>query len=131
MNLFMTCKSPLTEANGDRVMRNSRSLVVWSFAVFSILGCGDAPIVNPDIAPDENLPLPERIAFASDRDGDFEIYMINADGTSLIRLTESKGVDVRPLVGPLMAGNSRLFPTGAAAITYTLCQWTILNRRCN
>ena len=73
-------------------MRNFRWLVVWVFAVL-ILGCGDDPIVNPDITPDENMPLPGRIAFASDRDGDFEIYMINADGTSLVRLTESKGVD--------------------------------------
>ena len=73
-------------------MRNFRWLVVLVFAVL-ILGCGDDPIVNPDITPDENVPLPGRIAFASDRDGDFEIYMINADGTSLVRLTESKGVD--------------------------------------
>ena len=74
-------------------MRDFCFLVVWVLAVL-ILGCGDDPVVNPDITPDENIPLPGRIAFASDRDGDLEIYMINADGTSLVRLTESKGFDV-------------------------------------
>lgn len=73
-------------------MQEFRFFVVGMFAVL-ILGCGDDPIVNPEIAPDESIPLPGRIAFASDRDGDFEIYMINADGTSLVRLTESKGID--------------------------------------
>ena len=38
-------------------MRNFRWLVVWVFAVL-ILGCGDDPIVNPEITPDENMPLP-------------------------------------------------------------------------
>ncbi len=74
-------------------MRDFRFLVVWVLAVL-MLGCGDDPVVNPYTTPDENIPLPGRIAFASDRDGDLEIYMINADGTSLVRLTESKGFDV-------------------------------------
>lgn len=74
-------------------MRDSRFVVVWVIAVL-ISGCGDDPVVNPDIAPDENIPLPGRIAFFSDRDGDVEIYMIDADGTSLVRLTESEGFDV-------------------------------------
>ena len=74
-------------------MRNSCGLVLWMLVAISILSCGDDPIVNPEIAPDENIPLAGRIAFASDRDSDFEIYMINADGTSLVRLTESKGID--------------------------------------
>ena len=73
-------------------MRNFRWLVICALVVL-ILGCGDDPIVNPDIALEENIPLPGRIAFSSDRDGDAEIYMMNADGTSLVRLTESKGVD--------------------------------------
>ena len=74
-------------------MRNFRFLIVYALVVL-ILGCGDDPIVNPDIAPDENIPLPGRIAFFSDRDGDAEIYMMNADGASLVRLTESNGVDL-------------------------------------
>ena len=75
-------------------MRDLRFLVVWMLIAIPILGCGDDPTVNPNIEPDEIPPLPGRIAFASDRDGDLEIYMMNADGTSLVRLTESKGFDV-------------------------------------
>ena len=37
-----------------------------------------------------------RIAFASDRDGDFEIYSMASDGTGLVRLTTSPGVDGGP-----------------------------------
>ncbi len=34
-----------------------------------------------------------KIAFASDRDGDYEIYVMNADGTGVTRLTNSPGED--------------------------------------
>ena len=35
-----------------------------------------------------------RIAFTSDRDGDDEIYIMNADGTGATRITHSPGLDV-------------------------------------
>ena len=44
-------------------------------------------------ASDEILPLSGEIAFSSDKDGDSEIYLMNADGTSLRQLTENEGVD--------------------------------------
>lgn len=37
---------------------------------------------------------PSRIAFASGRDGNFEIYMMNADGSSPTRLTNNPGIDL-------------------------------------
>jgi Tol biopolymer transport system component len=37
-----------------------------------------------------------RIAFASDRDGDFEIYTMNVDGTDLRRLTHNPASDTHP-----------------------------------
>ena len=39
---------------------------------------------HPSWSPDG-----ERIAFASDREGNFEIYVINADGKNLQRLTNT------------------------------------------
>ena len=42
------------------------------------------------------LPPTGRIAFQSDRDGGFEIYVMNADGTALSRLTNNPAVDVFP-----------------------------------
>ena len=74
-------------------MRDSRCLAVWMFIAIPLLGCGDDPISRSYTTPDEIVPLSGQIAFASDRDGDFEIYMINADGTSLVQLTENDGVD--------------------------------------
>ena len=40
------------------------------------------------------------IAFVSDRDGDTEIYSVNADGTGLARLTYEPGVDEEPAWSP-------------------------------
>jgi Tol biopolymer transport system component len=40
--------------------------------------------------------LPGRFAFASDRDGDFDIYIMNPDRTGVIQLTTAAGDDVAP-----------------------------------
>jgi TolB protein len=41
-----------------------------------------------------------RIAFTSNRDGDFEVYTINPDGTDVRRLTTSPGVDGHEIWSP-------------------------------
>lgn len=41
-----------------------------------------------------------RIAFVSDRDGDQEIYVMNADGSGLTNLTDSPAEDNRPVWSP-------------------------------
>jgi TolB protein len=52
------------------------------------------------------MPLPLRyipvgkIAFESDRDGNQEIYLVNADGTNLSRLTNNPSADVFPAWSP-------------------------------
>jgi len=40
------------------------------------------------------VPDGRRIAFTSDRDGDDEVYVMNADGTGAVRLTTSAAPDV-------------------------------------
>lgn len=51
-----------------------------------------------------------RIAFASNRDGDYEIYTMNLDGTGLVQLTNNSGTqDGNPSWSP--DGNSILFET--------------------
>ena len=42
-----------------------------------------------------------RIAFESSRDGNREIYVMNADGSGLIRLTNEPAVDRDPVWSPL------------------------------
>ncbi len=49
-------------------------------------GLNNWPAVSPD---------GKTIAFSSSRDGDFEIYLMAADGSNLRRLTRSPGIDCR------------------------------------
>ena len=53
------------------------------------------------------FPLPGdaasgRIAFYSNRDGDDEIFVINADGSGVVRLTENDYTDYGPAWSPLL-----------------------------
>ena len=41
-----------------------------------------------------------RIAFASDRDGDYEIYVMNFDGSNLVQVTDNEGHDDDPQWSP-------------------------------
>ncbi len=59
-----------------------------------VLGCGEGESEEPAAA------LRGRIAFVSDRDGDPEIYVANADGSEVIRLTDSPGGDYHPAWSP-------------------------------
>jgi TolB protein len=61
---------------------------------------------TPTIQPLQNIPK-GRIAFQSERDGNLEIYLVNADGTFLSRLTNNPAVDVFPAWSP--AGDQLLF----------------------
>jgi Tol biopolymer transport system component len=46
-------------------------------------------------------PDGSRIVFRSDRDGNMEIYLMNADGTGPVRLTRHDGVDTMPSFSPM------------------------------
>ncbi len=67
-------------------------------------------------------PDGRRIALGSSRDGDFEIYVIEADGALPRRLTDSPGVDMRPAWSPdgrrlaftsMRDGNYEIYAIGA------------------
>jgi hypothetical protein len=59
-----------------------------------------------------------RIAFASNRDGNFEIYVMNADGSGVTRLTNNPANDW-PLPGRRMGGASPSSPTAMATLRST------------
>ena len=50
---------------------------------------------DPDVSPDGS-----KVAFASDRTGDWEIYVVGTDGTGLARVTFDRGNDARPVWSP-------------------------------
>jgi Tol biopolymer transport system component len=55
---------------------------------------GGGPILSPP------PPSGSKIAFVSYRDGDYEIYVMNGDGTEQTRLTMSEGLDHMPAWSP-------------------------------
>lgn len=74
---------------------NWLSPVAIGFAATAAAAAQQAPAAYNDMfgawSPDGR-----RIAFTSDRSGDPEIYLANADGTGLVRLTDSPGRDAHP-----------------------------------
>lgn len=44
--------------------------------------------------------VPEPVAFTSDRDGNWEIYVMNMDGSNLRRLTDDPSADTGPAISP-------------------------------
>ena len=63
-------------------------------------------------------PDGKRIAFTSNRDGNYEIYVMNADGSDLRNLTRHPArTTTRP--GRRTASGSRSSPTATAGMTFT------------
>ena len=78
-----------------------------------LLGRGHAPTWSPD---------GRKIAFRSDRDGNGEVYVVNADGTGLRRVTRNQASDSGPVWSPdgrrllftrFGDGNSDIYSVGA------------------
>lgn len=79
-------------------MSPKRSLQTALLALSFVLlqACGDQPA-----SPRPAIPvLRNEIVFTSDRDGDYEIYVMAADGSSLARLTNDPAADFTPAISP-------------------------------
>jgi TolB protein len=42
----------------------------------------------------------EMLAFAGNRDGDFDVYVVRADGSELVQLTTEDARDIQPVFSP-------------------------------
>lgn len=86
-------------------------LLKLTLAVLLTAGCGEPVITGPTTSDGSDggevvdAPTPPAaptgdIVFASRRDGNSEIYAMNADGSDLVRLTNHPAVDIRPAWSP-------------------------------
>ena len=64
-----------------------------------LLSISAAILGNSRVQAQSTVP-PGKIAFASDRDGDFEIYAMDADGSNQTRLTTNTAEDFWPVWSP-------------------------------
>ena len=62
-------------------------------------GAASAPAMGSRLAADSALPS-SKIAFLSKRDGNYEIYVMNADGSGQRRLTRDAALDLSPVWSP-------------------------------
>ena len=76
-------------------MRRARAALIVAILAS---GCTHRDAPEPIIVPNQ-LPA-QRIAFSSDRDGDAEIYVMDADGKNPRRITRSRGYDGGPFFSP-------------------------------
>lgn len=93
-------------------MRYLRLALFIPVALAAFVACGDggqpASIPGPTVtaAPTEGAistagaPAPGKIAFASDRDGNLEIYVMDTNGSNVARLTDNPGPDITPAWSP-------------------------------
>ena len=90
-------------------MNRIKSIFSWiiSLIVLSLLACGSFDTATNltnynrgnDMGPNWSS-YGTRITFISDRDGNNEIYVMDADGSNQIRLTNDLGKDNRPSWSP-------------------------------
>jgi len=78
----------------------SENCTVVGGATHYAIVVGGANAVAFDVVCEPRAQLAGKLAFVSERDGNSEIYTINADGTGLVRLTDNAATDVDPAWSP-------------------------------
>jgi Tol biopolymer transport system component len=118
-------ESAVEPGGGFSGMRHPSISLASGRVVFSLPGAGGQQIVSVDLQAQNRKQLTQgdglnfwpsfspdgrSIAFGSSRDGDFDIYVMNADGDDVRRLAASPGRDMRPSWSP---GGRRIAFTSA------------------
>ena len=83
----------------EDIMRVGMVLLCWGLLAL-LTGCA-GPVATPTPTPTPvSLTLAGRIAFASNRDGYMNIYVMSADGSGQTNLTNNPHADYEPSWGP-------------------------------
>lgn len=101
--LISTGETYEPDISGDRIVyssaRNNRYLDIFLYDLISNreyqLTTHDAQDRHPSFSPDG-----QRVAFASDRSGNWDIYIINSDGSNLVQVTYASSFEYAPTWSP-------------------------------
>jgi TolB protein len=98
---FAGMRKPTIAPDGSRIVFSIPTPTGQQLASVNMLGQDRKNLTQtglnnwPAFSPDGR-----QIAFGSSRDGDFDLYVMNADGSEVRRLTKSPGLDMRPAWSP-------------------------------
>lgn len=95
--------NPAFDPRGGRIVFSLPRTVGQQLVSIDVQAKNLHPLAPPSEAIDDWAsfsPDGSKIAYGSSRDGDFEIYTMNAAGGGVRRLTESPGIDMRPAWSP-------------------------------
>lgn len=99
------CNWPSVSPDGTTVVFTEGAAAIYSYDLIENKGKESIKRLTVDGVGYSDLwpkfsPDGARLVFASRRDNDFEIYVMNASGSGQTRLTKSKGIDARPVFSP-------------------------------
>lgn len=125
---YIRCEANFRDANSAAWSANSQQIAFESFSLderdYEIYKMGPDGNLSrlthqpgPDTTPTWSAD-DQRIAFTSGRDGNREIYMMNADGSGVTRLTEHPANDWHPAWSPVAVEIKA--PVGGAVVTPTV-----------
>jgi TolB protein len=88
--IFYSWNTEVGPTSGEIYVMDSGGTGPWT-----ALTANNALDADPEFSPDG-----QRIVFMSERDGNQEIYVMNADGSGTVRLTDAPGLDGTPRWSP-------------------------------
>jgi Tol biopolymer transport system component len=97
---------PSVSPDGTRVLFTEGAAVIYVFDLRTANGKASVMRLSPQGSPTASdywphfSPDGESIVFTTNRDDDYEIYVMNSDGSVQRRLTESPGIDMHPRWSP-------------------------------
>ncbi len=105
---------PSVSPDGTRLAFTSWALGQPQILVHSLETLRRIPFLNPRAGANQNAsysPDGKQVVFSSSASGFSQIYMANADGSGLRRLTNTRAVEVEPKINP-KTGNEVVFVSG-------------------